>query len=327
MRRSASFGVVGLVLLEACSSAPSALDAGNDAALGATVDAGALDGGSLDASAGRDAASFVDAGDVTPFPSFASLLSTSRDATLYVGNSYTYVNDLPSVHRSLHASASPLRIESVTAGGYTLAQHAVDAGGATALGAFLAEDGAFDVVVLQEQSQIPGFGAGNGEYEASLDAAVTLGEAAQSRGASVVLYLTWGRERGDDLNPGLYPDFDTMEARLESGYEAMRARLLAAGVEARIAPVGPAFARVHAAVVEAGDDPTAEGSAFDALYADDGSHPSPAGTYLGACVILATITAEDPLTFAGSSLGLDASAEASLRLVAHDVLADPRWTP
>ena len=73
-------------------------------------------------------------------------------------------------------------------------------------------------------------------------------------------------------------------------------------------------------------DPTSEGSAFDALYDPDGSHPSALGTYLAACVILSTITGRDPERFA-DALGLPPSDAAAMRAVAHDTLADPTWTP
>ena len=143
-----------------------------------------------------------------------------------------------------------------------------------------------------------------------------------------MLYVTWGRERGDETNPALFPDFETMEAALEAGYRSMAVRLTAEGRTVRLAPVGPAFARVHASVVAAGGDPVAEGSAFDALYDPDASHPSALGTYLAACVILSTITGRDPDSFADApSLALDPAAAATMRAVAHDVLADPAWAP
>ena len=46
-----------------------------------------------------------------------------------------------------------------------------------------------------------------------------------------------------------------------------------------------------------GADPTEEGSAFDALYEPDGSHPSAQRAYLAASVLLATITGQDPRAF------------------------------
>ena len=309
-----------LLVLWGCSTTPAEPDAG-------TPD-GAVHDTPLDAS---DAA-LTDAPS-RPFPSFASLLPDSGGRTLFVGNSYTFYADLPGVHTELASALDlmPGAPASVTAGGYTLHQHANDAAtDGTTLAMFLrtgsADERAWDVVVLQEQSQIPGFPDGNGERLASEMGASELAALIDASDGSVVLYLTWGRERGDETNPGLFPDFTTMEAALEGGYRAIAQRLIAEDRSVRIAPVGPAFARVHDAVIAAGGDPTLEGSAFDALYDADGSHPSAQGTYLAACVILGTITGRDPERFA-DALSLPPADAAAMRAVAHDTLADPTWTP
>lgn len=329
--------LIALLLLAGCAAPPlTATDAGaSDATVdAASVDAArddaASDAATIDARGPADAAP-EDAG-LPPFPTITPLLGAGN-ATLFVGNSYTFVNDLPSVYRAAASALpfAPVRVESVAFGGYTLAQHAMDAAtDGTPLATFLRtgtpDVTAWDVVILQDQSQIPGFPDGNPELAASLDGASALGALAHARGASVVLYLTWGREHGDDLNPALYPDFATMETRLEAGYRAMAARLGAEGVPVRIAPVGPAFALVHADVVASGVDPLLEGSAFDALYAADGSHPGPAGTYLAACVILGTITGIDPATYPDGA-GLVPQDARAMRLVARRVLADPMWQP
>lgn len=315
------FWVLALFLSVGCGSSPST-DAGPSDDAPSAIDAAPSD------DAGSDAAP-----PMRPFPAFDSLLPETGGRTLFVGNSYTFFSDLPAVHAELATALSlmPAAPASVTAGGYTLRQHAMDAAtDGTALATFLRTgsdaERDWDAVVLQEQSQIPGFPDGNGERAASEEAASELGALIDDDGGSVVLYLTWGRERGDDTNPGLFPDFVTMEAALEAGYRAIAARLIAEGRAVRIAPVGPAFARVHAAVLAEGVDPTSEGSAFDALYDPDGSHPSALGTYLAACVILSTITGRDPERFA-DALGLPPSDAAAMRAVAHDTLADPTWTP
>jgi hypothetical protein len=53
-------------------------------------------------------------------------------------------------------------------------------------------------------------------------------------------------------------------------------------VRADVAPAGEAWAR---ALSKPGHPP---------LWLDDGSHPTPAGTYLAACVLFATIFDRDP---------------------------------
>jgi hypothetical protein len=305
-------------------------DAGtNDAApsTDATFDADPpTDADTPDAAPARDAAP-------PPADAGAGSLLTDGHEVLFVGNSYTYANDLPSLHRLFAGSLPPVpvRIDSVTAGGYTLAQHATDAAtDGTALAGHLrtgtSDATSWDVVVLQEQSQTPGFPEGSPPRRASEEGAASLARLAATKGAAVLLFATWGRARGDAMNPTLYPDFLTMEARLEEGYRALAASAAAAGARVRIAPVGPAFARVHADVVAAGRDPLAAGSEFLALYVADGSHPSARGTYLAACVILGAITGVDPRTLP-DALGLDASVCAALRDTAAATLADPVWAP
>ena len=71
-----------------------------------------------------------------------------------------------------------------------------------------------------------------------------------------------------------------MARGLQEGYEEYARALQAAGVETiTIAPVGAAFE-----LVRAGDE-----ARWRSLFARDGYHPSPAGTYLAARVIHSTI--------------------------------------
>src|SRR5256712_3057541 len=70
---------------------------------------------------------------------------------LFIGNSYTYVNDLPAMFAGLARSGGH-RVETamVAEGGATLAEHAASAATSAAI-----TSKKWDVVVLQEQSEIP----------------------------------------------------------------------------------------------------------------------------------------------------------------------------
>ena len=73
---------------------------------------------------------------------------------LFVGNSYTYVNELPDVLRAMASSADPpvtIETEKCTGGGTTLERHWADEKLHKRIAA-----GRWDVVVLQEQSTRPG---------------------------------------------------------------------------------------------------------------------------------------------------------------------------
>src|SRR3989442_11351717 len=70
---------------------------------------------------------------------------------LFIGNSYTYVNDLPAMFADLARSGGHrVEIGMVAEGGATLSDHAGSAATAAKLTAAKR-----DVVVLQEQSEIP----------------------------------------------------------------------------------------------------------------------------------------------------------------------------
>ncbi len=290
------------------------------------LDAHAVDARTDDASTMADASRPSDAGMQPDAGSLAPSLIEGAHEVLFVGNSYIFVNDVPAQYRAL-AAPSEVRSESTVTGGYRLAQHAVDARtDGTPLGRWLrtgtAEETNFDVVILQEQSQIGGFPEGNAERMSSLAGASMLAALARAKDIDVVLYLTWGRERGDEMNPVLFADFTAMQDRLDAGYRTMAAQLRAEGSRVRIAPVGAAFRVVHARASIDGADPTTEGSAFDALYDADGSHPSAQGAYLAASVILATITGQDPRTLTDPA-ALDPAM--TLRDAASTALQDATW--
>ena len=96
----------------------------------------------------------------------------------------------------------------------------------------------------------------------------------------VVLYSTWAYDnaltrKDDDLR-----DTTKMARGLAEGYEEYARALRDAGVDTiAIAPVGAAFE-----LVRAGDE-----ARWRSLFARDGYHPSPAGTYLAARVIHQTV--------------------------------------
>jgi hypothetical protein len=199
---------------------------------------------------------------------------------LFVGNSLTFVNDLPRTFARLAASAGrAVRAVPAANAGETLAQH-VARGDVTGP---LAAD-TFNVVVIQEQSQIPSVP----ELRAGemYPAARTLAAAARAEPAQPVLFSSWAHADG-------WPDhgligFAPMQAALDEGYAT-----LARSLHVPVAPVGAAFTAARA------------DAAVPPLVGDDGYHPSPAGTYLAACVFYATIFGHSPqgLGFAGGLYG------------------------
>lgn len=180
---------------------------------------------------------------------------------LFIGNSYTSRNDLPSLVRMLAAGAGiarPVATELIAFGGASLAAH-WNRGMAQAL----LEQRQWDAVVLQDQStralRAP---ASLHEY------GKRFADMAQATGATPFLYLPWAREN----DPG-------SQAAITSSHEG-----LARDTGAVPVPVGPAWQRLRAI------------ASAPRLYDADGSHPSLAGSYLSACVFCATLFAVVPRT-------------------------------
>jgi hypothetical protein len=201
---------------------------------------------------------------------------------LFVGNSYTSRHRLPWLLADIAAAAHPPRpmhVDTITAGGASLRRHWNAGAVQRALAA-----SRWDRVVLQEQSTLPLMNRERYHENVRLFAA----EIAKHR-ARAALYLTWARRAAPQ----------TQEALTRA------VREIAAETGADVVPVGPAW---HAALRE---DPGL------ALYADDGSHPTAAGSYLAACVFYVTLFDDPPPGEAvAEALQLDPRTAARLRGVA-----------
>jgi hypothetical protein len=188
---------------------------------------------------------------------------------LFVGNSYTSVNDLPATFaRVAESIGRPVHAEMIAPGGATLADHAAS----TALIAKIRE-GHWNYVVLQEQSQIPSIE--QSRQFTMYPSTRLLVEEIRRAGARPVLYATWARRDGWPEN-GL-PTYAAMQEQLTLGYQTIGDEL-----HAIIAPVGTAWADV------------VTGHPEIPLWQQDGSHPTVEGTYLAANVIVAALFHQTP---------------------------------
>ena len=87
---------------------------------------------------------------LVPFVVAALSSHAQQTSVLFIGNSYTYVNDLPNTLRQLALSlGDTMTVASSAPGGYTLFQHSTYAPSLAAI-----ESQQWDFVVLQEQSQL-----------------------------------------------------------------------------------------------------------------------------------------------------------------------------
>ena len=207
------------------------------------------------------------------FPAFFYAQGVQKKIkVLFLGNSYTYVNNLPQlVYNIALANGDTLVFDSNLIGGYTLNNHFNDALSLSKINA-----AGWDFLVLQAQSQEPSFppaqvNAQTLPYALKLDSAFKQNNPC----ATTVFYETWGRKYGDASNCGAYPPVCTytgMQDRLKQSYKNF-----AFSCQGVMAPAGEAFRASIAA------NPSLE------LYDPDQSHPSINGSYLAAAVFYETL--------------------------------------
>jgi hypothetical protein len=192
---------------------------------------------------------------------------------LFLGNSYTYVNDLPGTFARLASSGDrAVEVAMVANGGETLAQHSASSDSMNKLGSQ-----GWSFVVLQEQSETPATPAGRSYMYPAVRA---LTGRIQAGGATPLFFMTWAHR--DGLPGSGTPSYESMQLAINDGYQGIAREL---GVA--VAPVGYTWSVVRKEHSEI------------SLWQDDGSHPSTAGTYLAACVFYAAVFRHSPegLTF------------------------------
>ena len=248
-----------LLTMAACRKAPVALTEGT------------FDPSSYDEFAAEDDAAADPATDVSPADDTTlTYWQGQKPNVLFIGNSYTYTNDLPG-----------MTAQFAKAGGVTMQQTSVTQGSAT-LAVVIAQtaalatiaQGGWTHVVLQGQSvepatDLPGF----------LASAKTLADAVHKAGGAVAFYQTWPRKAGDAVYQEVWSGGSpqSLAKLLHDGYE--QAAQQNGGVRV---PVGDAWML------------TLTQRPAIALYQGDGSHPLGAGTYLAACVFSVTLFGIDP---------------------------------
>jgi hypothetical protein len=204
--------------------------------------------------------------------------AAQKTSVLFLGNSYTYVNNLPQTFHDLALSKGDTVVfDSNAQGSYRFLDHLADA---TSLSKINQQP--WNYVVLQDQSQWPSFppaqvASGVYPYAKRLDSLIVLNNTC----TETVFYMTWGRKNGDTSNCAGYPPvctFNGMNARLRESYLQM-----AMDNHATTSPVAVAWKNVR--------------DAFPAinLYQADESHPTLQGTYLAACVFYATLFHKSPV--------------------------------
>ncbi|MCQ2285410.1 MAG: T9SS type A sorting domain-containing protein [Bacteroidales bacterium] len=207
---------------------------------------------------------------------FSGYAQNSRRC-LFIGNSYVYTNDLPQTIKTLALDCGDtLLYSSSVPGGATFQSHTLNQNTMA-----LINQGDWNEVVLQEQSQFPAFPISQVEsqcfpYAEQLCNAIR----AKNPSANIVFYMTWGRKFGDEVNCGSYPPLCTYEGMDSLLYA--RYTLMAENNSCALSPVGRVWHTLRYLYPE-----------LD-LYSSDNSHPSLCGTYAAAVTFYSILFKKSP---------------------------------
>ncbi len=244
-----------------------------------------------------------------PFFTGHGLAAQESKRVLFVGNSYTEVNNLPQMVADVAASMGDyLTFSSYTPGGCTFQQHCSNQSMA------LIRQGGWDAVVLQEQSQYPSFPDGQVQAEV-FPYAKRLVDSIYAHGwcTEPMFYMTWGRKNGDAYNAQFFPPLATYEGMDSLLY--VRYLRMAADNDASVCPVGRVWRYLH------------DSHSGIELYQADDSHPTVAGTYAAACSFYTMLFHGNPtdITYCPETLTptVAQTIRQAVRMVVYDSL--PSW--
>jgi hypothetical protein len=206
----------------------------------------------------------------------SAAFASDPQRVLFIGNSYTGVNKLPEVFLEVVKSSgrpAPV-VKSSTPGGRTLKQHLAIAGSMK-----LVDEGNWDVVVLQGQSQEPAIAeADEAVRKEFLESAAELCRRvrAKSPKAKICFYETWARHpdywKAAKKGPDVGANPKEMQARLRKWYG-----VVAKDNAAMFVPCGDAWELNYASAAPV------------RLHTSDHSHPEFVGTYLNALIFFGKI--------------------------------------
>ena len=203
-------------------------------------------------------------GNATSEPPPATPAATYR--VLFIGNSLTYLNDLPGTVAGLAGSAqTAIAVGSVAKPNFALIDHAAGKSNAVQM----IDEGDWDYVVLQQ-----GPSALDLSRDTLLIATRQLDPHIRAAGARSALLMVWP----ESSRFGVFDD-------VRDSY-----RIAAEDVDGLFLPAGEAWRTAWAA------DPQLQ------LYGPDGYHPSELGTYVAALVVYEEITGKDARALPGEAV-------------------------
>lgn len=203
--------------------------------------------------------------------------SQQTKEVFFIGNSYTNTGNIPELIKQIAASAGDhLNYTAHTPGGTTLQQHASNPVVAETI-----EQGHWDYVVLQEQSQLPSFPAADVNNMVMPFAAQLSNKIKQSNPCTkVTFYMTWGRKYGDAQNCPMWPPvctYEGMDDLIHQTYISM-----AEANNGIVSPVGAVWRYLI------NNYPDLD------LYSNDESHPSLIGSMASAYTFFSVFFKKSP---------------------------------
>jgi hypothetical protein len=233
------------------------------------------------------------------------IIAQQKKEVLFIGNSYTYVNDLPNLVKQIALSFGDTLIhDSSTPGGANFNGHSSSAQTLTKI-----NQQQWDYVVLQAQSQEPAFSpfqVSGQTYPYAEQLVDMIGNNFSC--TEPIFFMTWGRKYGDQQNCQNYPPICTyqgMQQRLRESYLEM-----AFTDSATCAPVGMAWKK------------SIEIDSTLNLYIADNSHPSIYGSYLAACTFYASIFKKSAVGSAYWPNAIDSLTALSLQQIGSSTVLD-----
>ena len=233
------------------------------------------------------------------------VFSQQTKEVLFVGNSYTFYNDLPNMVKQIALSfGDTLNYDQNTPGGATLQMHSTNTQTLSKI-----SQQQWDNVIIQCQSQEPSFSPSQVSNDVFPYAQILI-DSIESNNICTepIFFMTWGRKYGDQQNCQFYPPICTyvgMQQRLRESYLDMTFNH-----NATCSPVGMSW-----------KESIAQDSTLN-LYSSDDSHPSIYGSYLAACTFYATIFKNSPIGSTYMPIGIGHATAVSLQTIASNTVLD-----
>ena len=192
---------------------------------------------------------------------------------LFLGNSYTDVNNLPQIIKDAALSAGDTLVyDYYVPGGYRLTDLTIDPNSRNKIMA-----GNWDYVVIQGQSQ-ESITFSNDFFSGGTALNNLIKQ--YNPCAVIMTYMTWGRKTGDASNCPSFPvmcTYQGMDTTIRNRYLNLTER-----INGEVSPVSVVWNSIRQS------NPDFE------LYQSDQSHPSPMGSYAAACSFYTMLFKKDP---------------------------------